>query len=329
MSTTTTATTAILPTRPLWQLYRTIDMRKRRIVLIGGMGLGDDVITTGIIREIKKACPACSIDIRTKHKDLFLNNPTITSLQEGAEGVEICVLNFGVLSVDFIKALWALPLSRAHNSSMLHLLAQWKLNLRWNYENIRPDLHLGNTLNPVRSKLGFHGDYWLINSGFYSEQFTKWYPHYQEVVDLLRGKIQFIQHGGAADTHALLAGALSLVGQTTPLELAAAFRDCQGSLGGASSHAHFAAAFDRHAVIVAGGIEPPEKTAYENQSTLFKNIGCACANSSQHGWGVCVLPIKDGKKSCCQWRGDHAACMDAITPETVAFSILKYQKGEI
>jgi hypothetical protein len=39
-----------------------------------------------------------------------------------------------------------------------------------------------------------------------------------------------------------------------------------------------------------------------------------------------VLPIKDGKKSCCQWRGDHAACFDEIKPEEVVEAILNNTK---
>lgn len=309
----------------------TIDRKKRKtIIRVYRMGLGDDVIITGVIREIKKVCPSCEIDIITRNKNLFLFNPNITKLDINANDVELCELGLSSVPADYHDRAFDSSFNAKHYSFKLHLFAQMKLNLQWDCKNIKPDLHLGNTLNPVRNKLGFGGAYWLINSGFYGVMPYKWYPQYQKVVDLLRGKVQFIQHGGNGpnDVHTPLDGALSIVGQTSPLELAAAFRDCAGSLGGASSHAHFAAAFDRPCVIVAGGAEPPEWTNYENQTAIFKNIGC-----SNYKAGTCGYPRNDlgrnGEECCPHFLGNHAECFDAISPEEVADAILKYQGGGI
>jgi ADP-heptose:LPS heptosyltransferase len=292
----------------------TINPQKRKIIFILYTGLGDDVATTGILREIREKYPAYSIDIRTRHKDLFLYNPNITSLNESADDVEICVLRFDCMPIDLIESNLDIHFNEMHFSSQLHCIAQSKLNLQWDYKNIKPDLHLGDTLNPVSEKIGFKGPYWLLNSGFHNIAPEKWYPHYQKVIDLLQGKVQFVQHGGPSDTHTKLNGVLSIIGQTTPLELAAAFPNCSGSLGGLSSHMHLAAAFDRPCVVVAGGIEHPGSINYKNQTILFKNE----CNKTGRG---CFLK----KTSCLHFSGDHAAfCMDSITPEMVANEILKY-----
>ena len=308
------------------QFYRPINPQKRKIILIGHIGLGDAVIITGVIREIIKACPACEIDIRTNHKDLFTFNPNITKLNDEAEDVEKYIFDIFYLPLGLSFNLHDLILNKLNYGTLWHRFAQIKLKLQWDEKNTKPDLHLENTKNPVREKIGFKGRYWLINSGFHKYALHKWYPYYQKVVDLLRGKIQFIQHGGPGDTHAPLDGALSLVGQTSPLELAAAFRDCQGSLGGASSHAHFAAAFDRPCVAITGGREPPEMTRNNNQCSLFKNIGCS-ANGPECG---CIFTKKDeyGNGCCDRLQSGYAPCMDAITPEEIAAAVLKMNLKE-
>jgi ADP-heptose:LPS heptosyltransferase len=308
--------------------YKTIDPARRKIIFYSQLtGLGDSVIVTGIIREIKRVCPSALIDARTVHENLFLYNPHVEKLDVMAADVELCILSFNHKRLSTADMLLARFKNRIHYAFLMHLLAQSKLGLSWDCKNIKPDLHLGNTLNPVRSELEFSGPYWLINSGFQNTAPEKWYPHYQKVVDLLRGKVQFIQHGGPKDTHGRLNGVLSIAGQTSPLELAAAFRDCAGSLGGPGSHLHFAAAFDRPCVVISGGQEHPESINYENQQTLFKDIGCEKVLSGN--LRGCGHRGKYGKSCCPHFLGDHAACMDAIAPEEVADAILKYQRGNL
>jgi ADP-heptose:LPS heptosyltransferase len=302
----------------------TIDALNRKIVFgeLGNNVLGDNVILTGIIRNLKKKYPHIKVGIKMRHNDLFLYNPNIAELNIEQPDTELCIIGSCPLSPP--KDFPILKTDKVHYAEMLNIIIQEKLGLRWDYTNIKPDLHLGDTKNPVREKLGFNDAYWLINSGFHNLTIEKHYPYYQKVVDLLRGKIQFVQHGGAIDTHTPLEGVLSIVGQTTVLELAAAFRECSGSLGGTSSHAHLAAAFDRPCISLNGGIENHDYTNYKNQTSFFKNIGCKAA---LYPGGPCfIFGINEpGVTKCTNWRGDHAACMDLITPEMVAAEIMKYK----
>jgi hypothetical protein len=64
--------------------------------------------------------------------------------------------------------------------------------------------------------LGLRKPYWVMMAGAKYDTTTKWWnpAFYEQVVDELDGRIDFVQCGNAQDWHPQLQGAVNMVGQT-------------------------------------------------------------------------------------------------------------------
>ncbi|MGB7569795.1 MAG: hypothetical protein WBM07_18175, partial [Chitinivibrionales bacterium] len=246
--------------------------RKIHFRFIPWCGLGDLVIATGIIREIHANFPQIRISVESLYPELF-NFPFLEKPDLENSTTEVHTNNGYPLTFE--------PDLKTTYVNKLHMSMQIKTGLKWELSKSKGEINIGNTLNPVRTKLHYYGHYWLINSGWHTICKTKYYPYYQQVVDLLKDKITFIQYGRnfkwdcnvENECNEPLRGVLSMVDQTDNiLELAAAFHDCDGSLGGGSAnHLHFAKAFNKKAVGIFGGNERDTIFGYSEHSNLFSD----------------------------------------------------------
>jgi ADP-heptose:LPS heptosyltransferase len=325
---------------------RILKTSDRKILFFDHCGLGDSLILTSVFRELHYAYPNIALAVETNRPEVYrgLSFVEATTMEKVATlqkaktdtDLEITIEKFNDAATKlsdyecFNASLndapkgFKVPASTSY-STMVHLSLMKKTQLTWSIKNINPEIMVGDILNPVCKT--HSGPYWLICAGVnVKESATKqWgFSKYQQLVDLLKNKVKFVQYGKDREDmlckHAKLAGALSLIGNTSILELGAAFRDCVGCVGPTGSNMHFCAAFGKHSIVIAGGLEHPALNVYPNQKILFNNsLDCVDVLGRKTPLGC----SRYRSFECLHWCGDHGACMDSITPEAVAAEILK------
>lgn len=292
----------------------------RKILIIDKTGLGDSIILITILQQIHNTFPHIKLGVQSKRLDIFKRLTFIEDLDEKDERVECYDYFLNTVAYFFCMK------QGINFTTMLHYLLMSKTGLKWNIENIKLGIKIDDILNPVRSKIGYQGPYFLINCGVVIEEYSKnWgFNNYQKLVDILKNKITFVQYGKNDDgcINPLLNGSLSLVNNTSALELFSAFSECTGCIGGLSSNMHLSFAFEKPCIVIAGGLEHQSLNNFPFQKYLF-NKSLNCSNALGEIWPFVGCLRYLGKENCLHWRGDHGACMDLITPEMVAEEILK------
>jgi hypothetical protein len=191
----------------------------------------------------------------------------------------------------------------------------------------------------VAETLGKRPKYWLVNAGYKDDYPAKWWgaSNFQRVVDLLRGKVLFVQIGEAGHTHPPLAGVLDMRGKTDIRQLCRMVFHASGGFGPSTFLQHLCAAFEKPYVCLAGGREPLAWQHYPRQATLStigvtqctkSRAGVSCwkdaarANPERPKQSVCELPVISS-------GGEVVtACLESIRPERVAEEILlRYNTG--
>lgn len=184
-------------------------------------------------------------------------------------------------------------------------------------------------------------DYWLMCSGGKNNFTTKLWgtEQYQRVVDMLMGKVTFVQVGETSGDHPPLfmhKGSKSMVGKTNLRQLFDLCRRARGVLCGVSLLMHVAAALQVPAVVVAGGREPVAWNAYPRQQYVHTVGALPCASVQGHMGEACwrhrTIPLGDGThydRDPCERPvegGSRPACMGLINPADVAALVLRYNQ---
>lgn len=285
---------------------------------------GDAVAMTAAIYSLHRAYPSrYATAVETYWPEVFEHNPDVTVPMSGAAEVQMHY-----------------PAIHLSNERGIHFMQGWceflgmALGINVPLMTNRPRLYFASPEPTVE-------DFWLICSGGKRDFTTKlWGQHnYQRVVDLLRGKVRFVQVGGSrtpealrhsslTDEHRLLEGVENMVGKTSLRELFELARRARGVLCGVSLLMHVAAALDKPAVIVAGGREPVPWNAYPKQRFLH-TVGSLPCRDVQGRFGACwryrTIPLGDGTildNNTCEYPvNGFPKCMTLITPEYVAETI--------
>ena len=285
----------------------------KKLILRHGLDVGDVLMMTIAVRDLHLAHPGKYLtDIRTRWPDLWLNNPYITEIKD-KEGK---VLNIGY---PLIQNSGTLHFSDAFR---LDLASQLKIEIPWTSMN--PDLHLSDEEkddNVVKKLSGYGGKYWVLNAGYKADVILKHYPFWQEVIDLLKNDIQIVQVGAKQDNHDNYDNVINLVGKTSLRDLIKTIYWSEGTIGPISCQMVFAAAFNKPAVVLAGGKEPPRWQAYNYHRYLSVcgTLKCAPGNGC---W-------KAKYEDCTNRVGNIPRCFAMISPEEVAKNVLLYYEGGI
>jgi len=176
--------------------------------------------------------------------------------------------------------------------------------------------------------------FWIVNAGYKTDYTTKAWSHasFQRVVDLLRGKVLFVQIGenDPKHVHKPLNGVINLIGKTDTRQVVRLFHHADGVLTGVSFPMHLAAALEKPCVAIMGGREPVIWNSYPRQ-TLMHTVGALDCCRSGGCWKSRVVPLGDNDekdKSLCEQPvpGDEPVgrCMALISPESVAEAVLRY-----
>lgn len=292
----------------------------RKIILKQHQSPGDVLCFTRAVAEIKETFPDWLVDVRTPCPEIFENNPCLTPLDERDKEVEIISLENAWVH----QSGW----SGIHYTEGFVKEAEEKLGVQLKRTGMHPLIWMSDEEKSWTSQvagdydgkgLNYKGSYWIINAGYKPDCYLKYYPYYQEVVDLLKDKVQFVQVGHPDHIHPELKGVFNLIGKTTLREMIRLFYWSKGSLGPISAQMHMSAAFRQPAVVIAGGKEPMRWEAYPNHRYLSLNGCLKCAP-----WDGCWLSKSE---DCLNKVGGFPRCYALIRPEDVARAVELYYLG--
>lgn len=318
----------------------------RKLILSMHMAIGDTVVFTGLIRDIKRIHgDAIQVDTRTNFADLWQFNPYVTFLDPQREDVEQYDLR------DYCPGITA-----AGRGDPLHFMSWYHRDFvdqtgldAWPTES-KPDLHISPAM---RDTPPITGRYWVVFGGGKTDMTTKhWeYVRYQELINRLRPYgLQFVQTGAVHNSnrtqhiHPPLEGVLNLVGWGGIPELLWQIYHAEGVICPITSGMHIAAAFDKPCVVIAGGREEATWESYTNLHGSFGDkavpvkvphrylhtIGLLPCCPTKGCWKKRVVKLEPHDESLC-WRPvtkpnrqTVPECMDMITVEAVMGAVLSY-----
>ena len=241
-------------------------------VLFFGHGLGDDLLFTGVARELRVR-GAKRIVIFSKHRELFRGNPDI----------------FGVYN-------WCYPSVvrlRYHGYNYCHILHYSRYD-----PNTDRDIHANEHLLTAMCRMVgvtgtiklqprillsqgekekgrlFERQAVIHSTGLGQYKNKDWFPErFQAVSDHLRSTANIIQLGLASDP--AITGTLDLRGKTTLRQSAAILANAQVFVGQVGFLMHLARAVNCRSVIVYGGRETPVVSGYGVNENLVGRTDCS------------------------------------------------------
>ena len=303
---------------------------------------GDAVAMTAAIYSLHRVHPGrYTTSVESYWPEVFQHNPDVCShtIPQGESGQG----NGGnVVEMHY-------PAIHQSNERAIHFMQGWceflsaALGIDVPLMTNRPRLYFADPAPPVE-------DFWVICSGGKRDFTTKLWGHerYQAVVDMLCGRVKFVQVGGSKptvpwssttlgsqeDDHERLAGVKNMVGKTSLRQLFDLVRRARGVLCGVSLLMHVAAALEKPAVVIAGGREPVAWNAYPKQQYLHTVGALPCSDVQGRVGGACwryrTVPLGDGtmldRDTCLRPVGGTPECMRMISPREVADLILRYDR---
>lgn len=313
------------------------------LILKTSQAPGDAVAMTAAIYSLHRAHPGRYVTaVESYWPEVFQHNPNVSFHLLPNEMPDLRV---GMSEIEMHY-----PAIHQSNERGIHFMQGWTeflgaaLGIPIPLLTNRPRLYFDTPAPPV-------SDFWLICSGGKRDFTTKlWgYSNYQKVVDLLRGKVDFIQVGGAKpivpwaahtigsqeDSHPPLDGvAANLVGKTSLRDLFNLVRSSRGVVCGVSLLMHVAAALEKPAIVIAGGREPVQWNAYPKQHYLHTVGELPCTTPQGKGGGGCwryrTIPLGDNPTldtGTCERPIDNTPeCMTIIAPREVANLVERYNK---
>lgn len=320
-----------------------MEREKKKIILRTIDALGDNIVFTGLARDIHLTYPSeYLIDLRLqnpKYRALWRYNPHLSPLSENDPDVRVINVTYD---------------SRLMNERPLHLMhAVYRALSRDLGRTVIPkkfygDIHFSEAElelpSLTKSLFGRHIPYWIFDSVLRSiagktAHMTKvWRPErYEELIERFKGRILFIQVGDEDPEPRPIRGAINLVNKTDIRSLMLLMRHADGVLCTITSHMHLSPAVPfrdnshhRPVVVLAGGKEATTWIAYPNHQVLH-TVGAlsCCAQGGCGRWRV--LPIGDDlrydKYLCLQPVGVIPRCMEMISVNNVANAIDRYYNG--
>lgn len=289
-----------------------------RYILKNHQCLGDVLMLTACIRDIKKWNPHFEIDIRTSHDNLFDNSPYITHMEEDDPSVRVLDMHYEIIHESN---------QNMHQHFIHGFIKDFNEQTGCSIKltQFKPDLHLSKEEKEIPVFTDLPPKFVLLNAGGKTDYKTKWWwtEAWSEVVRLC-SDIIFVQVGkcderdvGAGQAlHSIieLPNVLNKINKTSSRELIRLVYQSIGSLSVVTSLMHLSATFEKHACVIAGGHEPWWWEMYPGHD-YFHTIG---------------------QLECCRlggcWKKDcenenefgHQKCLELIDPKKVADSIKKW-----
>jgi hypothetical protein len=278
---------------------------------------------SGAIESLHLQYPGAYLtDFAGTGKEAYAHNPRISNLRGIGRPIrmENPLINCSHLPVHFLDS-YCLTLSRA-------------LDIPLTLQVNRPHLYLSNeekTDSIIRTVFDWDGPYWVVCSTWKNDYTVKRWKGYQAVVDMLEGKIKFVQVGERHHPYDHLDGVLNLRGRTNLRELIRVIYHSSGVLCGETCLNHIAAGLQRPCVCLLSGFLPRSYVSYFTTTIISRQgmLDCCLRGAC---WKSRVEPLHDGDtkdNSLCVYpeRG-QGKCMNLIDPGEVVAAIGHYDTLE-
>jgi len=239
-----------------------------------GIGPGDDMLCTIVLRELQKRHPQ-KIWMMSKHAALFDLNPDVDQVVPIDDRYRLLVLNFGKQWRQLEYAKYDQEKDQSEIPQR-HITAElcWRMGIRGPIE-LHPHLYIreweraqsawARGCIAIQSS-GLGGQWPMLNK--------QWFPaRFQQVVDALKDRFRFIQLGSVTDPP--LNHVIDQRGKTSLRETAAILEHCRVFVGNAGFQMHLARAVECPSVIIYGGREAPWQSGYTCNVNLYSPLACA------------------------------------------------------
>jgi ADP-heptose:LPS heptosyltransferase len=270
--------------------------RRAQLDIVSHGGVGDVIMCTPVLRELRRRNPHCRIRFYSKYSPLVAGLPYI----DEALPREFCP--YPAIQVNY----WdddtdPIPL----HGRLIALLGD-RLGLKVTDQRVEcvVDQELVSDYRAAWQPLphphiviGRHGGEWTPNKEWPADSWTT-------LIERLSRRATVIEIGVAREAAVRAAGDnyLDLRGRTSITEMAAALAAADLHVGPESGPMHIAAALGTPSVVLYGGYLPPSCTHYSGDIALATDVPCAPCWLNE----PCPFALK---------------CMTAITPATVESSI--------
>jgi Glycosyltransferase family 9 (heptosyltransferase) len=277
----------------------TSDLRPPRIVLYFGEALGDNLLCTAVLRELRRR-NVRPVWMMTRFPELFAPVADADAIISPPDlRLEPVIQQFGgrLIVPSYTKHDWQNdagdPVPPAHIIAMMcHLSGITGPVALRPYFQLREEEQSFGRLSPRQIAIQSSG-----GGAAMSMKNKEWLPErFQEVVDALRSDFSFVQIGSASDPP--LDGAMDLRGKTSVRETAAVLSHSLGFVGLVGFLMHLARAVGCRSTVVYGGRELPRQSGYSCNENISNPLQC----SPCWRWNRCEY--------------EHA-CMTEIRSETV------------
>lgn len=311
----------------------------QKLILRNFQSPGDIVMLTAAVRDLHRCYPGQFLtDVRTPSPALWHHNPFITAIADDDPEARTIDCEY--------------PLIHQSNTTPYHFLHGFteflndRLGLQIKVTAAKGDIYISEQekqwFSRVEEIRGQNTPFWVFASGGKFDFTIKWWDaaRYQRVIDHFRGRIEFVQVGEKHHNHPALDGVIDLRGETDLRQLVRLVYHSQGVISAVSLLMHLAAAVDvppgrtqnRPCVVVAGGREPPQWTAYPHHQFIHTVGALRCCDNGGC-WKSRTLPLGDGDEKdnpdqlCVDVVGSLPRCMDMITADEVIRRIELYFQG--
>jgi len=286
--------------------------RRRELHLYRDRAMGDVLLCTSALRELKRRNPDCHVTFYTSFPSLIAGLPFIDRVRPSHEAVG--------------KALWlcyerSLPPRR-------HLARLIGDHLGLDVRDVRPSCML-DSAERARFREAWkdlprpwiivnrHASAWTPNKEWPEE-------HWEALIDRLLswasvieiGQVPHPDSGRDPDRY------LSLIGRTSLDQLVASVAAADLLVGPISGPTHVAAAFQVPSVVIYGGYEHPVCTAYENNINLYSALPCSpcwlrdqCPHGRKCLHQITPAAVEDALKTL--WDKTAARLPDDAVPDDI------------
>lgn len=320
-----------------FKAFRINTAKPTKLILEFPLSPGDVMTGTVALRSLHESYPGKFVtDIRGTATEIWQNNPYVTAIPD--DDPDATRIKMEYPSVNYSNGTPATFIT-----GYTHYLGA-KLGVQLRAMTNRPEIYLSEEEKGWLSQYREHATggkdvpYWVINAGTKPDFTAKQWPweSFQDVVDLTRGKVNWVQIGelGNGHRHPALQGVTSFVGKTDHRQLFRLVYHSVGCLGPVTYLQHVAAAFEKPYICLLGGREPQFWTTYPLQHTFHTHGLLPCCQKGAC-WKSRVVPLGDGDEkdnNLCErpvvgLTMPVGECMAMIDPKDVAQKVLEIARA--
>ena len=289
------------------------DFGRNRFILKNFQCPGDLLMLSACIRDIKRWYPHILLDVRTSCNDIWINNPLLTDLDQNDPSVFELDMQYEIIH-------------KSNENIHAHFIHGFiddfckKTGFIVKLTEFKPDIYLTEEEKNTPVFKDQPDKFVVLVAGGKTDYRSKWWWK-EGWTDIVKNcpEIQFIQVGKIDEDshiHDVIEAdnCINKTGKTSIRELLRLVYQSQGTLSVVTGVMHMAAAFGKHAAVIAGGHEPWWWEKYPGHN-YFHTIGqFPCCR-----YGGCWKGECENKS-----ERNRQRCLELIDPKKVANIIKKW-----